>query len=108
MGAGRQGKSVWIECCRPVGSNVGSILTADESIGFKTPSNNIYCSADRSSARTCCGEAAVDGAALGGTPCRCPACGGQRDRRITGPDLLTSASKILTFCVLGGSTERPL
>jgi len=36
----RQGNSVWIVCCRTAAN---TIPIADEPVGFKMPSNNIYC-----------------------------------------------------------------
>jgi hypothetical protein len=42
----RQGSSVWIECCRTGTNDLKTIPTPDEPVGFKTPSNNIYCQLD--------------------------------------------------------------
>jgi Bacterial SH3 domain len=44
----RQGNSVWIECCRTSVNDLRTIPTPDEPVGFKTPSNNIYCQLDES------------------------------------------------------------
>jgi hypothetical protein len=65
----RQGGSVWIECCRTGVNDQRTIPTPDEPVGFKTPSNNIYCQLDEAVLR--CDIKQVSGATPAQRPRNC-------------------------------------